>query len=98
MPMLMDVVLWQLWERIECPVLIARGAESDLISARTVREMQQRGPAARAGRVSSVEFADCGHAPALVDESQVSAIAKYLFPDHAARRGRPSRQPAVSAV
>jgi len=99
-PIFIDVVLWHLWEKIECPVLIIRGADSDLLSARTVREMLGRGPAAKAGRVSSIEFADCGHAPALMDDTQVAAIKGFLFPDlpdRPAGRSRASRQPAKTA-
>jgi pimeloyl-ACP methyl ester carboxylesterase len=87
-PIMLDVVLWQLWERIECPVLILRGQDSDLLAASTVSEMQRRGPAGRAGKVSAIEFADCGHAPALMDPAQIAAIRDFLFPALPGRRGR----------
>jgi pimeloyl-ACP methyl ester carboxylesterase len=77
-PIWLDVVLWHLWDRVECPVLIVRGAESDLLSADTVRAMLARGPAARAGKVSSVELPGCGHAPALMDAAQVAVIRNFL--------------------
>ena len=95
-PILIDVVLWQLWDRIECPVLIVRGQDSDLLAASTVSEMQRRGPAGKAGKVSSVEFPDCGHAPALMDPAQIAAIQSFLFPDAAAPSSRKPRQVAAS--
>jgi pimeloyl-ACP methyl ester carboxylesterase len=104
-PIMLDVVMWQLWDRIECPVLILRGEDSDLLAASTVSEMQRRGPAGRAGKVSAVEFADCGHAPALMDAAQIAAIERFLFPDPPERRGRaagpaggkPQREAAASS-
>src|SRR5205085_3773155 len=47
-PIMFDIVLWSLWDAIECPVLVLRGEHSDLLSAATVAEMQRRGAAARA--------------------------------------------------
>ena len=78
-PLWLDVALWQLWDRIECPVLILRGEYSDLLARSTVDEMTRRGAAARAGRVSAVEFADCGHAPALMDDAQIAVVRDFLF-------------------
>ncbi len=68
-----DVDLWGLWERIACPVLVLRGAESDLLPAEIAQEMTRRGP-----RASLVEFPDCGHAPALMDEAQTSVVRDWL--------------------
>ena len=68
-----DVDLWGLWERIACPVLVLRGAESDLLPAEIAQEMTRRGP-----RATLVEFSDCGHAPALMDEAQTSVVRDWL--------------------
>ena len=68
-----DVDLWGLWERITCPVLVLRGAESDLLTAEVAQEMTCRGP-----RATLVEFPDCGHAPALMDEAQISVVRDWL--------------------
>ena len=96
-PLWLDVVLWQVWDRIECPVLILRGEHSDLLARTTVGEMTRRGVAGKAGRVSAVEFADCGHAPALMDSEQIAAVGEFLFPaGHASCRIAPTRQPAAS--
>lgn len=69
-----DVDLWPLWDRVSCPVLVIRGAESDLLLAETLDEMERRG----AGRVARAVFAGCGHAPALMAAGQIAAIAGFL--------------------
>lgn len=90
-PFLTDFVLWHLWDRIHCPVLILRGAESDFLLPDTVRAMRARGPAAASGLVESVEFAGTGHAPALMSREQIDAVAAFLLapdPGEAAAAGR----------
>ena len=80
-PILFDIVLWPLWEAIECPVLIVRGESSDLLSAQTVAEMQRRGRAARAGRVQAVELAGCGHFPSLEYPEDTGAAISHWMQD-----------------
>lgn len=69
-----DVDLWALWDRIECPVLVLRGVDSDLLSADVAREMAQRGPKAEV-----VEIEGCGHAPALMDGVQIAIVRDWLL-------------------
>lgn len=69
-----DIDLWAVWDAIALPVLVVRGAESDLLLRDTAAEMTRRGPR----RVELVEFAGCGHAPALMAEDQVEAILRFL--------------------
>lgn len=73
-----DVDLWGLWERIACPVLVLRGTESDLLPAEVAQDMTRRGP-----RATLVEFPGCGHAPALMDEAQISVLRDWLAGDEA---------------
>lgn len=68
-----DVDLWALWDQIRCPVLVIRGADSDLLDKPTADAMTQRGPKARL-----IEFAGAGHAPALVAPDQIEAIRVWL--------------------
>jgi len=68
-----DVDLWQLWDRITCPTLVLRGADSDLLLRETAEQMTVRGPRARL-----VEIAGCGHAPALMASDQIATIAAFL--------------------
>src|SRR5574337_403631 len=78
-PIVLDIVLWRLWERIACPVLVLRGEHSNILSAATVAEMFERGPAVRPGRVFAVEVPGCGHAPALIDNDQIALVREFIF-------------------
>lgn len=55
------------------PVLVLRGALSDLLSAATVREMQSRHP-----HVEAMEIPDEGHAPLLWQRAVHERIAAFL--------------------
>ena len=68
-----DVEMWDIWDRVECPVLVLRGAKSDLLLPETVAQMAQRGPGC-----DVEEIAGCGHAPALMNEAQISLIRTWL--------------------
>ena len=92
-PMLLDVVLWRVWEHVACDVLIVRGEYSDLLLPATVDEMKRRGVAAAQGRVQAVEIAGCGHAPALMADDQIRTIENFLMSDPA---GTPVKRPARS--
>ncbi len=70
---LFDVDLWPVWDKVTCPVLVLRGAESDLLLPATAREMTRRGP-----RATLVEFPGIGHAPALTSADQIAAIRDWL--------------------
>jgi pimeloyl-ACP methyl ester carboxylesterase len=69
-----EAALWQAYDRLRCPTLLLRGAESDLLAHATAVEMGTRGPRARL-----VEFAGVGHAPTLVQPEQVQAIREFLL-------------------
>jgi pimeloyl-ACP methyl ester carboxylesterase len=68
-----NVSMWGYWDAIRCPVLVLRGAWSDLLLADTAEEMAVRGPCAEV-----VEIEGCGHAPALMDDGQIGIIAEWL--------------------
>lgn len=69
-----QAALWQLHDAIRAETLLLRGAQSDLLTADTAQEMTRRGPRARL-----VEFEGVGHAPTLVDDRQVEAVASFLL-------------------
>jgi pimeloyl-ACP methyl ester carboxylesterase len=69
-----DVDLWAVWELIRCPVLILRGAESDILLQETAEEMLTRGPAAEL-----LEFPGVGHAPMLMDAAQIAAVREWML-------------------
>lgn len=70
---LTDVDLWALWPAVASrPVLVLRGETSDLLLPET---------AARMGESEGVTIAaipGCGHAPALMEPSQIALIADFL--------------------
>ena len=68
-----DVDLWPLWDRIGCPVLILRGATSDLLLPETAAEMVRRKSDATLAVIP-----DCGHAPALMDHAQIALVRDWL--------------------
>jgi len=67
-----DLDLWPLWERIGVPVLVVRGARSDLLLPETAARM-----AARPG-VRLAEIPEAGHAPALMDGAQIGLVRDFL--------------------
>jgi pimeloyl-ACP methyl ester carboxylesterase len=64
--------LWAMWEAITLPILLIRGAESDLLPADVAARM-----AGRPG-VRLAEVPDAGHAPALMAADQVELVASFL--------------------
>lgn len=71
-----DLDLWATWDAIACPVLVLRGARSDLLLAETAAEMSRRGPKAEV-----VEIAETGHAPALMSADQINILRDWLATD-----------------
>ena len=72
---LQDVNLWPVWKALRLPVLVMRGAESDLLLAQTAKEMVESAPSGS----KLVEFAGIGHAPALMADDQIAAVEDFLF-------------------
>ena len=69
-----QAMLWHLYDSLQCPVLLLRGAESDLLSADTAQAMAERGPKARVHTVAGV-----GHAPMLVQPDQRAVVRGFLL-------------------
>jgi pimeloyl-ACP methyl ester carboxylesterase len=70
---LADIEVWPVYDAITCPTLVIHGAESLLLTTETAQAMTQRGP-----KATLVTVAGAGHAPALMAEDQVEAIAGWL--------------------
>lgn len=68
-----DGVLWTLWDNLPGPVLVVRGEQSDVLPAEVVHAMRQRGPGCQV-----VEFPGHGHAPPIMDEREIAAVAAWL--------------------
>jgi pimeloyl-ACP methyl ester carboxylesterase len=67
-----DVDMWPFWDRIQMPRLVIRGATSDLLLPDTFARMAASG-------AETLEVADTGHAPALLDPEQIGAIRSFLI-------------------
>jgi pimeloyl-ACP methyl ester carboxylesterase len=69
-----DTDLWGFYDLLKCPVLLVRGAQSDLLTKDTAQQMTARGPKAKL-----VEFEGVGHAPMLMDEAQIGPVKDFLL-------------------
>jgi pimeloyl-ACP methyl ester carboxylesterase len=71
---LAGVDLWSVWAQVRCPVLVLRGADSDVLPRHTVARMQAEKP-----DLLVVEFDGAGHAPALMDREQIAVVTRFLL-------------------
>ncbi len=69
-----ELALWQAFDALHCPVLVTRGAQSDLLSTLTLSEMARRGRT-----VQTVEFPGVGHAPPFIDPAQSDVVERFLL-------------------
>jgi pimeloyl-ACP methyl ester carboxylesterase len=69
-----DVDLWSVWDRIACPVLVLRGASSDVLRRADAEAMTRRGPCATLHELPGV-----GHAPSLMSEDQIARVRDFLI-------------------
>jgi len=68
-----DYERWTEYDSLDMPLLLLRGADSDLLLPEVAHAMTQRGP-----RAERIDFLDCGHAPALNVAPQIDAIRRFL--------------------
>lgn len=74
-PQTVPAELWPLWDALSSlPVLVVRGALSDLLSAATVAEMAAR----HSGAFAQAEVPERGHAPLLDEPVALEAIETFL--------------------
>jgi pimeloyl-ACP methyl ester carboxylesterase len=66
--------LWPLWDKVQCPALVLRGAQSNVLEEATSGEMQKRKPGTQV-----VEFPGIGHAPWLATEDQIQVVRNFLL-------------------
>ena len=68
------VDMWPLFDTMrEAPMLVVRGATSDILAVDCVEKMQQRHP-----NLTSVEVPNRGHAPMLDEPQAVDALRRFL--------------------
>lgn len=68
-----DLDVWDNYDRVTAPMLLIRGATSDVLAASTAETMTQRGPKPRL-----VTIDGCGHAPTLATEPQIELLREFL--------------------
>lgn len=69
-----EALLWAAYDAIRCPTLLVRGAESDLLTQQTARQMTERGPKAKL-----VELPGVGHAATFVHSDQIGIVKDFLL-------------------
>lgn len=67
-----DVDLSAFWDAVTCPVLLLRGADSDVLPSDVAQGMAQR------ANVTLVEFPAVGHAPALLNAEQILTVTRWI--------------------
>jgi pimeloyl-ACP methyl ester carboxylesterase len=72
-PPMGDIDMSLIWNSVRCPTLVIRGQESDLLQPHTLSLMKFAHPTMRV-----LEVPGCGHAPALMDSAQISAVREFL--------------------
>jgi pimeloyl-ACP methyl ester carboxylesterase len=65
--------LWAAYDSVACPVMVIRGASSDVLAPETAQAMTQRGPKAALKLVT-----ECGHAPMLDVPHQMALVTEFL--------------------
>ena len=68
-----DYDQWGAWDRLELPVLVLRGVDSDLLEPAIAQEMTTRGP-----RATLITVPGCGHAPALNTPTHFAWVESFL--------------------
>jgi pimeloyl-ACP methyl ester carboxylesterase len=68
-----DLDVWPAFDAVECPTLVLRGENSDVLPAAVAQEMTTRGPKPRL-----VELPGFGHAPTLHSPPEIAAITEFL--------------------
>jgi pimeloyl-ACP methyl ester carboxylesterase len=72
-----DYRIWNHYDALRLPVLLLRGAKSDLVLPETVNEMRRRGPGGL-GLLRLIEVPGCGHAPALNVLQQLEWVTEFI--------------------
>jgi pimeloyl-ACP methyl ester carboxylesterase len=83
MPFAPGLFFWDAWYKVRCPVLLVRGEDSQVFPSSVATTMRQVH-----GDTQLVEVAGCGHAPALMSETQIAPIREFLALPMAQRERR----------
>jgi pimeloyl-ACP methyl ester carboxylesterase len=73
MPFAPGLFFWDAWYRVRCPVLLMRGERSEVFPAAVAKTMLDIKPGAELA-----EIAGAGHAPSLMETSQIGLVREFL--------------------
>ena len=65
--------IWPVYDAIDIPMLVLRGAESDVLETGVASRLSDRGP-----RAEVVTLPDVGHAPTLMSREQRAPVERFL--------------------
>lgn len=67
-----DMNIWHIWQRIICPMLVIRGAKSDILSEETIEKMKKT-------KIFDLHIVnEAGHAPSLMAEDQIQVVKEWI--------------------
>jgi pimeloyl-ACP methyl ester carboxylesterase len=67
-----DIDLWEVWDGVQCPTLVLRGENSDVLSADVALRMNKK------PNNTLHEFKNIGHAPSLMEVDQIKLVVDWL--------------------
>ena len=68
--------IWDIWNKINIPILILHGKESNVLLKSTARQMMQR-----PYKTDLIEYPGIGHMPSLMEYNQINDIRTWLHAD-----------------
>lgn len=68
-----DLEMWELWERIVCPILVLHGELSVILTPDICKSMTERNP-----NTTVVTLPKVGHTPSLMTEPQIKIVEDWL--------------------
>lgn len=70
--LMQDVDIWPIWEQLQCPVLVLRGSESDLLPEHVAMAMAKR------PNTELIQYDGLGHAPSLMLPQHREDVTEWL--------------------
>ncbi len=70
-----SVSQWDEWSRVNCPVLLIHGMESDALTEATIARMSRHKP------IAVMHIPQTGHTPLLADRNQIEFVRRWLVGD-----------------
>lgn len=67
-----SLLQWEQWQKVQCPLLLIHGLQSDALFEPTIRRMAKDRP------MALMHIPDTGHAPLLADRNQIWFIRQWL--------------------